>query len=163
MKNCNNLPAKNSFALPASSAGRRVGKTIYNNNGTALLMALMILSGILVVSLGMANLIIPGIKMSRIQGYSTKAYFAAEAGVERALWVRRKSDYDFSACASSGECLDFDDFPVNCGDCPNTIETLGDSEYNINYASSTIDMYITFTSIGSYQNIQRSLEIKYTE
>lgn len=144
-------------------------KTIYNNNGTVLLMALMILAGILVVSLGMANLIIPGIKMGRIQGYSTKAYFAAEAGVERALWVRRISrDYDFSACAISGECLDLDDSPVGCGDCSETIETLGDSEYgyseyNINYASSTTDMYITFTSIGSYQNIQRSLEIKYTE
>ncbi len=127
-------------------------------------IALMIVASILVVSLGAASLVVSGIKMSRTQGYSTKAYFASEAGVERGLWVRRKSEFDFSACANSGECLDFSTLPVICGNCNLTEQILSNgSVYNVNYASSTTDMYIFFKSVGDYENTQRSLEIIYTE
>jgi len=141
-----------------------INNKIINNQGVVLFITLMIVASILVVSLGAASLVVSGIKMSRTQGYSTRAYFASEAGIERGLWVRRKGEFNFSDCASSGECLDFSVSPVICGDCNLTEQVLGnDSMYNVNYASSTTDMYISFKSVGDYQNTQRSLEIIYTE
>jgi hypothetical protein len=107
-----------------------------NNKGTALLMTLLILTSILVVVLGAANLIVPGIKMSRTQAQSTKAFFASEAGVEKALWELRKNDYNIPE-------VDTD-----------------------NVFSETLDYYIdgadiTFTSTGYYQQTRRSVAVTF--
>ena len=79
----------------------RIKNIIKNKRGTALFMALMILSGALIVSLGAASLVISGMKQGRTQSYSTKAYFAAESGTERVLWEIRKNGFDPSGCAEN--------------------------------------------------------------
>ena len=137
---------------------------IKNQNGTAILITFLIMSSVLVVALGAANLIMPGILMSRTQGYSTKAYYASEAGAERALWLIRKGqvgdDYDFSDCPLSGECLDFSASPVDCDVCNNTIVNLSNgASYNVNYASST--PVTILTSSGVFQETDRSVEVRF--
>ena len=62
-----------------------------NNKGTALLMTILILNVVVLVSLAAAGLVNSGVKMGGTQAKSTKAYFAAEAGAERALWEWRKN------------------------------------------------------------------------
>src|SRR5680860_1309976 len=68
-------------------------KKLKNNKGAALLMTLLILSSILVVALATSDLVMSGIKMSRNRIQSTKAFFAAETGIERLLWAVRKDSY----------------------------------------------------------------------
>lgn len=118
---------------------------IKNNDGTALLLTLLILTSILVVALGAANLIIPGIRMSRTQEQSTKAFFAAEGGAERALWELRKNFY---------EAPEIDTENVFSGSLTNN------SVYQVDYSS--VDFSATFTSTGRYQQTRRSVAVNFT-
>jgi type II secretory pathway component PulK len=119
-------------------------KNIINNNGTALLMTVLILSSILVVVLGAANLIVPGIKMSRTQSQSTKAFFASESGVEKALWEVRKNSY-------SVPLVDIDNI---------FSDTLGNNSiYRVDY--SIVGSHVTFTSAGNYQQTRRSVAVDF--
>jgi len=132
-----------------------------NSQGTALLMVMFVFASGLVIAFGAANLVLSGIIMSRNQAESTKAFFAAEAGVERALWEARKDDLDYTGCPDSGECLDFDTTPLVCGFCDDTSEILSnDSTYNVGYASTS--PVIFFTSAGKYGTTRRSVKIWYS-
>ena len=119
-------------------------RKLKENRGTALLMTLLILTSILTVALGAANLIVPGIRMSRTQAQSTKAFFASEAGVERSLWEVRKNGYTLL-----GE---------------DTADVFNDSLdngsiYQVDYATST--PIVTFTSTGQYQQTRRSVAVNF--
>lgn len=115
-----------------------------NNNGTALFMTLIILTSILTVSLAIADLVRQGVKISGVQGNSTIAYFAAEAGAERALWEARKNSYTLPS-----------------GDQSNLFEgnLSNNSVYHVNYAISS--SLVTFTSIGVYFGVRRSVETSF--
>lgn len=121
----------------------------------------MILTGVLIVSLGAANMLISGIRQSRTQSYSTKAYFAAEAGAERILWEIRKNMADFSLC-NANDYINFAP-PLSC-----------DSAYNHavhnNYLPNNAFYYVIFNSggiatstspVGNYQDASRSVEVSY--
>jgi len=115
-----------------------------NNEGTALLMTLLMLTGILVVALATANLVVSGIKMSRNQVQSTKAFFAAEAGAEKSLWEARKNSYVLPETDQ-----------VNVFSA-----TLGNgSAYQVDYASST--PFVTFTSTGNYEQVKRGISVTF--
>lgn len=119
-------------------------KQLKEGNGTALLMTLLILTSILVVVLGAANIIVPGIKMSRTQAQSTKAFFASEAGIEKALWELRKNDYLVPEVDVENVFSD-------------TLEN--NSLYQVDY--SVVDSNVTFTSTGRYQQTRRSVAVNF--
>lgn len=122
-----------------------MNKIFKNQTGVILLLTLFILSGILVITLGAADLVLAGIKMNRLTGYSNLAFFAAEAGLERSLWEARKNSY-----------------PLPDADQNNIFENpdIGNSgAYSVNYATSTPN--VTFKSIGAYRGTKRSVESTY--
>jgi len=119
-------------------------KQLKNQTGIILLLTLFILSGILVITLGAADLVMAGIRMNRLTGYSNLAFFASEAGMERALWEARKNNYVLPNIDTPNL------FSFNFGN---------GSAYQVNYASSSPN--ITFTSIGSYGGAKRSVESSY--
>jgi len=123
-----------------------IKKKFKENNGSALLLTLLILTSILVVALGAAGLIVPGIKMSRTQEQSTKAFFAAEAGAERALWEVRKNGFPLPG-------IDTVDVFPGTGNLDN------DSIYQIDY--SAVSPVVTFTSTGQYQQTRRSVAVDF--
>lgn len=122
-----------------------------NKKGVVLLLTLLILSSILVVTLGAADLVIAGVKMNRQTGYSGIAFFAAEAGMERALWEARKNNL----VLSNGNVNNIFNCPGNPPACPLS----NSSSYVVDYATSTPK--ITFKSIGSYLGVKRSVESTY--
>ncbi len=121
-----------------------MNKTFKNNRGIILLMTVLILSGILVVALGAADLVMAGIRMNRLTGYSSLAFFASEAGMEKALWEARKNNYTLP--------------DINTDNVFNSNLT-NNSSYQVNYATSSPN--IIFTSIGSHSGIKRSVESSY--
>ena len=113
-----------------------------NQKGVILILAIFILTSILVITLGAADLVFAGIKMNRLTGYSNLAFFASEAGLERALWEVRKNSYplpniDTNNIFSNG----------NIGN---------NSAYKVDYSTSTPN--VTFKSIGSYLGAKRSVQ-----
>lgn len=114
---------------------------IKNQRGVILLLTLFILSGIIIVTLAAADLVLAGLKMNRLTGYSSLAFFAAEAGLERSLWEARKNNY----------VLPNDDTT----DVFSLVDLGNGSAYQVDYASSTPN--VTFKSIGSYRGAKRSV------
>ncbi len=115
-----------------------------NKKGTALLMTILILNSVLIVALAASRIVIVGVKMSGTQERSTKAYFAAEAGGERALWEWRKNGYTFPSATTSEDVF---------------VDTLGNnSSYDVDYASSS--NVATFTCNGSFSTLKRTIEIE---
>lgn len=110
-----------------------------------MLLTLFILSGILVITLGAADLVLVGLKMNRLTGYSSLAFFASEAGLERALWEARKNGYVLPN--------------VDTINVFSSADLGNGSAYQVNYATSTPN--ITFKSIGSYLGAKRSVESTY--
>jgi len=112
--------------------------------GQILLLTMFILTGILVITLGAADLVLAGIKMNRLTGYSNLAFFASEAGMERALWEARKNNYVL---------------PANNTNNLFAGSLLNGSSYGVNYATST--PIIIFQSVGNYNGVKRSVESTY--
>ena len=129
-----------------------ITRLIFNNiklirdrkKGTALMMTLLILTGALTISLIAADLIVNSIKAGRLQSYSAKAYFAAEAGAERSLWEVRKNSF-----------LQDEDQDNLFSD-----ELSNNSVYHVDYASSS--PLVTFTSTGVFQGVYRVIETAFT-
>jgi hypothetical protein len=129
-----------------------------NLKGNALLMTLFILTGVLVVSLGAANLVMSGIKMHRTQISSAKAYFAAESGIERILFEIRMNGMDISACDSViNRYVDF--AAQTCVGSENIYSLSNGSEYSVVFVSNSP---ITFRSSGSFLGTERTVEVNFT-
>lgn len=111
--------------------------------GSALLLTMFILAGMLIVSLSGAYIILVGIRASGIQSQSTKAYFGAEAGAERLLWELRNNGYIYST--PSWTSVFSDTLPVS------------GANYNVYFSAFPP---LVFTSIGEYQNTKRSVELR---
>jgi Tfp pilus assembly protein PilX len=115
--------------------------------GSALMLTLFILSAVMLIVIGGATTIASGLKMGRIQAYSTRAYFAAEAGAEKALYeVRQEGSVDLLNDEGKENIFGTTTLSI-------------DSEYIVNY--DKFQPKIIFTSIGSYRDTQRSVEINF--
>jgi len=125
------------------SAGQK-GKS-RNRRGSALILTMFIMAGMLVVAMGGAYVVLLGIKAGGIQAQSTKAYFAAEAGAERLLWEIRWNDF----LASGGYDPDPEAAIIN-----------GNLTAGLNYEIYYMSLPLIFQSVGEYQSTRRSVEIK---
>lgn len=87
-------------------------KLILNNQGTAVLLATLILASTMIVSFSMADIVLKNLKITSIAGRTHPAYLAAESGVERILWESRKNnENDISIDAGTGEVTFLPDPP----------------------------------------------------
>lgn len=116
---------------------------IRNKKGTALLMTILILNSILLAALAASRLVISGVKMSGTQERSTKAFYAAESGIEEAVWKFRHG-YSFPATTTPDIFVD----------------TLGNgSSYAVDYVS--LPNIVIFNCDGSFANTKRSVEVAF--
>lgn len=81
----------------------------YNRqSGNVLLLALLVMAGIMTAGLGIGAIILNEIKQARNIDFSTVAYYAAESGVEQALYKLRKEDAVLNCpigeCGENGFC-----------------------------------------------------------
>ena len=119
--------------------------TVHKNRGQVMLMSVLLICGaILAVSALASSLVLQQLKKSTAAGESARAVFAADAGVERALWERYHNSAVQSGCASSTSPLSFSDMLTN------------DSEYTTlikgcDYASS----------LGEYGRSVRAFHISF--
>lgn len=118
-------------------------KISQKKSGSALLLTMFILAGMLVVAMSGAYIILLGIKAAGIQSQSTKAYYAAEAGGEKLLWELRKHEWYYNM--PSNEVLFSDTMPVT------------GANYKVYF---TLFPPLIFTSVGEYNNTKRSIEIQ---
>lgn len=70
-----------------------------NKKGSALILTMFIMAGMLIVAISSSYIVALGIKAGGIQAQSTKAYFIAEAGAERFLWELRQNGVAYDQVA----------------------------------------------------------------
>ena len=135
---------------------------LQDNRGTVLFMTLLILTSMLTVVLGAANLVMLRIKMSGAQERSTIAYFAAETGIERTLWEIRQNSFELKRGDSSdcqvGNYVYFDNTPTVCDNSEHNYPLSNNALYNVVYSSNSP---VTFTSTGIFSGLRRSVDIRY--
>ena len=114
--------------------------------GSALLLTLFLVSGIMVVAFAGSYLIISGLRASGLQYDSARAYFIAESGAEYSLMQVRKLEYDLN-----GSVLDSVIFPdIAMPD--------GFGKFSVGYKTWSP---IVLTSTGSYGATKRSVELSF--
>lgn len=120
--------------------------------GSALILTMFILSGMIIVALSGSYVILAGIRSAGVQSQSVKAYFAAEAGAENLLWEMRRDPiiYNYPSQPSSSVALS--------GLGSNLYFT---SEANYKVYFSRFPPLI-FTSVGEYQTTKRSVEVEFS-
>jgi hypothetical protein len=114
-------------------------KKMKSNKGASLLLTFLIITALLSIAIGVSRLSLGEIKLGRNIPNSLVAYYAAESGIERALYEDRH-----------GGGVDFSD----CLDSPTDSVC-----YEVQF--SGISPNRTVKSNGSYKNIRRTIEITY--
>lgn len=134
---------------------KKLNSQANKKKGSALLMTMMILFGIIAVAFSGASLVISGLRNSDLSAKSTVAYYNAESGTERLLYEVRKMHFDLSQGGTldeftpTTEVFSYDGF-VNGG------------KYYVDYdfAASSVNQF-TFTSIGDYKGVKRSVQVNF--
>jgi len=139
---------------------------IKNQNGaTIILITLLTLTVLMAISFSLSDIVLTGIKLSRVQSDSTKAFYATEAGAERVLKMIRKDSIDLSTCDNvNWKYIDYNNSPPPNNDCENnlnqaTVNLASDAEYYTEY-DKTGDTTSLKTS-GKYSDTRRITEISY--
>ena len=117
----------------------------HSQKGISLMFAIFILTFSLGIALGTATILVRQIKIMREIGYSVIAFYAADSGIEDVLMNRESPS---SSCTEAANpCL------LDYG-----------ADYYIDITSAggdcSADNYC-ITSIGSYKNTSRAIEISY--
>lgn len=117
--------------------------------GASLLLTLLILVSVLAIALGVVALMMGELKMSQEVPKSLKAYYAAEAGIERALYDERRG----------GGAVDIGD-PPDC-DSGSGAVCLSGSEVCYSIDAKTTGSSTTITSYGCYKGTRRAIDVSW--
>lgn len=117
--------------------------------GSAMILTMFILAGMLIVAMSGAYIVLLGITASNTQAQSAKAYFAAEAGIEFVLWNVRRNGADYGI------------ENINSGAAIAGPQKLSDNiaEYSVFHTAAKF--LHTYTSVGSFINTKRSVEASF--
>ena len=131
-----------------------------NRGGTVILLVVIILSSILLVTLTTSEIMRIGIRLGIMQVESTKAFFAAEAGIERLLYDIRRNlpdTFDPGTECNVGEYYDV------AGGCDALRTDHSFSNSTIVYIAYTDDDVLkkTFKAYGAFRDVRRAVEIRY--
>ena len=120
-------------------------KLKFNKTGSAMILTMFVLAGMLIVAISGSYVVMLGIKAGGIQAQSTNAYFAAESGTEDILWQIRSGS------------LSHDRFVVPPD--PLISGVVGVEEtYDVYFLTAGERIY---TSIGNSRNTKRSVEVRW--
>jgi len=118
----------------------RFKKKKQNIKGASLFLAMLILAAVLAIAFGISSLLLREVKLSKDVVSSLRAYYAAEAGIERKLYEIRKNN-------------DFSDITFPC-----SVELSNGSSYGVDV---TIGDPIKVKAYGCYKNTRRAVEVSF--
>lgn len=120
--------------------------------GVSLYFAIIIMGILITISFGLSTIILSQIKVTREMGNSVVSIYAADTGIERALYALYK--LGISPPFNFSDCLD-----LNQNGCDSK-----DPTYQVNGfspGSNCPAIYYCLKSIGNYQGTKRAIEASY--
>lgn len=114
--------------------------------GSALLLTLFLVSGIMIVAFAGSYIIVSGLRSSGLQYDSARAYFTAESGAEYSLMQARQLGFDLNGSATGNLFSSTmpDSYPAS---------------FVVEYKSWTPS--VVLTSAGLYGATKRSVEVSF--
>lgn len=73
-----------------------------SQNGTALILSVIVLSMVLSIALGLSTIMLKEVQFNRTAGFNIPAFFAADTGIEQLLTVRNDP---VSGCTVAAPCI----------------------------------------------------------
>jgi hypothetical protein len=119
--------------------------------GIAMLLSVMVVSGVLAIALGVSAIMIKEIEFNRNVWFNLPAFFAADAGIEQILSVR---DNPVSICTSSDPCS----LPTTGAQYWVVVTPNGGTKPDGGICNSS---YYCVESTGIFQGTRRSVEANY--
>jgi hypothetical protein len=104
-----------------------------SNKGVSLYLALIIMFILIAIALGVSLIIVSQMKMMKGMGDSVVAFYAADTGIEQALYEKRVNGIDWSGSGS-----------------------VGGANYAVNYTGGS---EAKWQSKGTFQGVSRAIEI----
>lgn len=119
-----------------------------NKKGSALLLTLFLISGILIVAFGSSYLVVSNLQSSGLQYDSSRAYYTAESGAEYSLMKARRLGFDLKGAGYGNIFTDM---------------IVGDNSFPGSFTVSYKSWYpsIILRSTGSYGITKRSVELNF--
>ena len=114
----------------------------YNKSGSALILTMFILAGMMIVAFSGSYIVLVGIRSSGVQYQSTQAYFAAESGAEKLLYKLRRGEMILEDVSEQALL----EGVLNSG-----------ANFNVFYINR---VPIICESIGEHQKTKRSVELR---
>jgi hypothetical protein len=122
--------------------------------GVSVFLAIIILSVLLAIGLGLSAILVSQIRMIKEIGDSISSFFAADTGAERMLYEDKMCRQ--SGCGSlSWSCLDV----VNCDDGRSAGSVSG-TVGNASYQANTNNGATSISSQGIYKGTRRAVKIE---
>jgi hypothetical protein len=115
-----------------------------NQKGVSLLLTLLIMAALSAIVFGLFRLSLGGIKLIRDIPESLIAYYAADSGIERAIYEKRINGLDLIV-----------------SDCPEAGSGELDNGSKYGVSVSQINGNIVIESEGCYKNIRRAIEVSF--
>ena len=135
-----------------------------NQKGISLLFIVLITSLILSIGLGLTALLIQGMRITGEIGYSVVAFYAADSGIEEALYDLYQNSSPSAEHSGNLDGVYYQTF-AKCDKDANPNPDLPDScllgEANIDPNCDGDTLKYCLKSLGSYQRVKRAIEIKY--
>lgn len=127
------------------------------SRGSSLFFAVLIMSILLAVGLGMSTLLLTQMRMIRGMGDSVVAFYAADTGIEKALFELYKTGI-LPPC--SGLCSNPPTSPCvgNVGEASYCVEGYSAGEPK---CLKPPNQYFCIKSIGTYKGTRRAIEVSY--
>jgi len=142
-----------------------------SQRGVSLLFIVLITSLILAVGLGVSTLVIQEMRMISEIGYSVIAFYAADSGIEEAIYDLYQSPSPIPEHSGYLDNAYYETFAKCCNpdlekcsletadDCPLGPEYVGSNDPNSPDYCDALNYCLK--SVGSYQKVKRAIEIKY--
>lgn len=131
-----------------------------NSKGAASIFLVMaVLAAVLAIALGSSFVVSTEIRSSSDSGESIVAYYAAETGIEEALYDRVNLGREPLGNRCAGVCN-----AGNAACCAEGWNIVGDANYCLNITETVPCDYTTITkiqSIGEYKSTRRSIEVSF--
>ena len=113
---------------------------IDNQKGVSLLLTLLVMIALLAIAFGISRLSLGEIKITQDVPRSIIAYYAAETGVELAIYEKRQNNVN-----------------LNIAEC--TVDLDNGSQYGVTVVDD--GGTVTINSIGCYQGVTRAIEVTF--
>ncbi|MBI1888989.1 MAG: hypothetical protein HYS15_03650 [Candidatus Spechtbacteria bacterium] len=87
---------------------------IFREKGIAIVLALLVLSSVLAIALGISTILLKEVQFGKSAGFYIPALFAADSGIEKILIVRNDPN-QFTGCKTRADALTRDDCKLSNG------------------------------------------------